>query len=114
MPPGCSRSPGPVSSQTGTGGVLTTGAGVTIQSGATVATGKGDITLSAGGAAALDLVISSAISSSSDLDLSALRDIIIDGTIQTSSGASITLTADSDDTGGIDAGGVWVKGGGIH
>ncbi|MBI3312708.1 MAG: S-layer family protein [Candidatus Omnitrophica bacterium] len=91
-----------VSSKAGAGGVVTiTGAIVN----GVIDVGAGDITLTGTG---LDVIITSPILSAVDVILSALRDIIIQNSITTTSGsgANVQLTADSDLNG---EGGVWLQ-----
>jgi hypothetical protein len=79
------------------GGALTLdGGGITL--GAAPVVGVDDITLRGNGGADQDLIITSALSSATTINLSATRDIIVQALIDTSSGmaADIILTADSD------------------
>ncbi|MBS0267235.1 MAG: hypothetical protein JSS02_35250, partial [Planctomycetes bacterium] len=87
----------------GTGGKLTIQGAITVND---VTVGAGNVTLIGNAAGANDLVISGKLTSSGTINLEAPRDIIIIGSLKTtSSTADIVLHADKTNTG---IGGVWV------
>ncbi len=93
-----------LTSAAGAGGILSV-SNATIEGGATITLGQGNITLNGGG---LDLIINVPIISATSIFLTALRDIIVQALVQTTNAAdgNITLRADSDNDG---EGGVWVQ-----
>ncbi len=98
---------GVVSSAAGAGGTLSV-SGATIN--ATPIVGAGNISIAGG---SVDTVIAAAMAGAGDLQLTALRDVLIRAHVSTTAGGNITVTADTDgvaniDTSGMALGGVFI------
>ena len=95
-----------ISSNAGTGGLLSINE-ATIDAGATILVGAGDVTLNGSGQ---DTVINAAITTETTATFTATRDVIIGATITTTNAdADIIINANTDDDTAVGAGGVQIK-----
>ncbi|MCY2986810.1 MAG: hypothetical protein NTY19_02965, partial [Planctomycetota bacterium] len=103
----------PIDTSTGSGGGVSITGSVILNSGGTLTAAGGNITLHGSTDAASDLIIGADITSSTTMNLTAPRDILVRAKLETNggTGSDIILTADSDHlpASGLGAGGVWVE-----